>query len=80
MSGKAVFCSTGAITGEEAHGKKEFYCPGGGAHCPVLQGSGGTPVVTLTAGRVRGGSECRMRSAIRIQQHIASVPRYKELP
>lgn len=33
-----------------------------------------------SAGRVRGGCECRMRSAIRIQQHVASVPRYKELP
>lgn len=43
VSGKAVFCSTGAITGEAmARGKKEFYCPGGGAHCPVPQGLEGT--------------------------------------
>lgn len=39
-----------------ARGKKEFYYPGGGAHCPVLQGSGGTPVVTLQGGCVAGVS------------------------
>ena len=32
-SGEAALCSTVTITGKEmAHGKKEFYSPGGGAH------------------------------------------------
>lgn len=33
VSGEAALCSAATITGKEmARGKKEFYCPGGGAH------------------------------------------------